>query len=325
MCAKESGREWSGVLFYSTTGSFGEENFSITAEFFYLMDVGTSTFTGYDYDPGFISFMMSNPRCLSLKMGHIHSHNSMRVFFSTTDTEEIIDNSEFHNYYLSLIVNNNNDMTAKIAFRGKNRVESVSHYSYRGDDGKLITGSYPSTSEEEVVYVYDCDIKNDNHTTLFSRYGEIIKSKAAAAVKPPVAGLASKPVEQAALPFSKTVAVGNYDDWEGGIAISKPVRKDLQDAEELIVKVMIGDPNHTESLNDVLSRFSMMNKSERKALVQRMEKRLVEFYIGEYPYDQNLLLFDDMMQSCVELIEKYETAFPNISQAIWKVFNVENA
>ena len=40
------------------------------------------------------------------KVGHIHSHNVMRVFFSGTDMDELHDNAPSHNFYVSLIVNN---------------------------------------------------------------------------------------------------------------------------------------------------------------------------------------------------------------------------
>jgi hypothetical protein len=53
----------------------------------------------------------------------------MNVFFSGTDMGELNDNSPKHNIYLSLIVNNYLDMTAKLAFIGK-------PYSYVCKDDK---------------------------------------------------------------------------------------------------------------------------------------------------------------------------------------------
>jgi len=151
--------EWSGTLFYKTEGELGEENFKIMAEELYLQDIGTSTYTEYDpANPDFIKFLMENPGHRMMKQGHIHSHNSMAVFFSGTDTDELSENSEFHNYYLSLIVNNKNEMVAKVAFRGEEVKEVKSTVTYRGSDGNIRTREATSTVKETCVYAYDCDI-----------------------------------------------------------------------------------------------------------------------------------------------------------------------
>lgn len=50
--------------------------------------------------------MEGNEHLEECRIGHIHSHNTMGVFFSGTDWGELEDNAPNHNYYLSLIVNN---------------------------------------------------------------------------------------------------------------------------------------------------------------------------------------------------------------------------
>lgn len=82
----------------------------------------------------------------------------MAVFFSGTDSSELVDNSEFHNYYVSLIVNNRNEMVAKVAFRGEEIKEIKSVVTYRGSDGDLRTKEATGTSKEACVYTYDCNI-----------------------------------------------------------------------------------------------------------------------------------------------------------------------
>jgi hypothetical protein len=44
-------------------------------------------FTSYDLDNRFIDYLMEDPKRMKFKVGHIHSHNIMSVFFSGTDME----------------------------------------------------------------------------------------------------------------------------------------------------------------------------------------------------------------------------------------------
>lgn len=119
LCSRIWEVEWSGILFYSTKGEFGTKDFEVTAEYILLMNKGSQAYTEFQTDESLVQFLMKNPEYFNMNQGLIHSHNSMGVFFSGTDNEEINENSEFHNYYLSLIVNNKEEMCAKIAFRTK--------------------------------------------------------------------------------------------------------------------------------------------------------------------------------------------------------------
>jgi hypothetical protein len=113
LCSKNSAIEWSGILFYSSEGTF--PNLKITLEEIFLMDLGNAGYTSYEYDEEVVNFQMQNPDTLKMKKGHIHSHNTMATFFSGTDKEELLDNVDNHVYYLSVIVNNRGDIEGKVA------------------------------------------------------------------------------------------------------------------------------------------------------------------------------------------------------------------
>ena len=91
-----------------------------------LMDKGSQSYTAYTFDASVIEHMENNPELEECKMGHIHSHNTMSVFFSGTDMSELEDNSPNHNYYLSLIVNNFMDFCAKVCFIAQAENETFS-------------------------------------------------------------------------------------------------------------------------------------------------------------------------------------------------------
>lgn len=157
LTSRISSVEWSGVLFYSVTDDIDlPSKFQITLEYIFLMDKGTGGSTEYDYDEELIDFRIENPESLEWKIGHIHSHNSMGTYFSTTDTEELEDNVKFHNYYLSVIVNNALDIDGKIAFLGKLE-DGVMPYECKTGEGK----SYKleiTAKEEDIMFIYDCQI-----------------------------------------------------------------------------------------------------------------------------------------------------------------------
>jgi proteasome lid subunit RPN8/RPN11 len=128
----------------------------ITLKDLFPMQKGVSTYTEYMYDEILIDYRMDNPATNYMKVGHMHSHNTMGTFFSGTDTSELHDNSEFHNYYLSVIVNNYFDVCARVAFRA---VKPMKTFSCKNEDGEDYKLSVPST--EEVMFYYDCEIVRD--------------------------------------------------------------------------------------------------------------------------------------------------------------------
>ena len=102
---------------------------------------------------------MSHPELMEIHSAHIHSHHNMAVFFSPTDDDELVVNSEFHNYYLSLIVNNRNEMTAKVAFRYTKTMNINSVMKYRNTNGQFVTADIqPESKEIQVAGFYDCFI-----------------------------------------------------------------------------------------------------------------------------------------------------------------------
>ena len=120
LCHEINNVEWSGLLFYQPIGDIKDlSTFKIIAKDVYLMDIGTSSYTEYSFNESIVNFYDKFPEAMNYKIAHIHSHNSMNSFFSSTDNDELKDNAKNYNYYLSLIVNNKMDMVAKLAMAGK--------------------------------------------------------------------------------------------------------------------------------------------------------------------------------------------------------------
>lgn len=152
LCSEISEVEWSGVLFYSVEGSIRNwDSLKLKVEHIYPMHKGTAGYTEYSYDDNLVEFRMKNPHTLKWKLGHVHSHNNMSVFFSGTDQSELEDNSPLHNYYLSLIVNNRMEMTAKVAMVGE-----VPNYQCTDESGEKF--DFEIEAPKKTMFIFDCDI-----------------------------------------------------------------------------------------------------------------------------------------------------------------------
>lgn len=144
--------EWSGILYYTTKGSIAKPNkLSIICEDVFLMDKGNAAATNYTFDESVVDYMMNNPDLMKMKVGHIHSHNNMNAFFSGTDLDEVAENSQFHNYYVSLIVNNAMSPCAKIAIRGEYNSIKV-----KDENGKQVS---MNVDHEPTVFIIGCDVR----------------------------------------------------------------------------------------------------------------------------------------------------------------------
>lgn len=162
--------EWSGILLYKVEGSIKDpKNCKLILKDIIPMDKGSKTYTEYTFNEKFgevvddkmIDYFNANMHAMDedWKIGHIHSHNSMDVFFSGTDTEELHENASSHNFYLSLIVNNWMDFTAKVASKitAKNSMKVV--YTALDENGKEYeVSSEPLDVMTEKIIEFDCEI-----------------------------------------------------------------------------------------------------------------------------------------------------------------------
>jgi len=131
LCKEINTVEWSGIGIYKITGSItslfdnkeevSKEEFFIEALDIIPMDKGSSIHTDYKFGPEVQKYMknlaeerkVKASEYYTLRLLHVHSHNSMNVFFSNTDNEELEDNVFNHNGYLSIITNNKKEYNAK--------------------------------------------------------------------------------------------------------------------------------------------------------------------------------------------------------------------
>lgn len=103
-----------------------------------------------------------HPEVLEWKVGHIHSHNNMGVFFSGVDIKELEDNAKSHNFYLSLVVNNKMETVAKVISyaEAKHIFEgSFKAKDENGDDYEIEKGTFDF--HKTLTKTFDCQIIKD--------------------------------------------------------------------------------------------------------------------------------------------------------------------
>lgn len=105
LCSRFYNTEWSGVLFWTISGSFESKDIIVYAEDFLLMDIGGATTTAFEMSPKVISYMTEN-NLMNTYVGLMHSHHNMSTFFSGIDQDTLLSEGQNSNHFVSLIVNN---------------------------------------------------------------------------------------------------------------------------------------------------------------------------------------------------------------------------
>lgn len=216
MCTRTpQGKEWSGPFFYKEIeGDISKpETFVLSGEFLYPMDIGSSVYTEYEILPRpgtnkspLVKWAMQHVIGKKLQLGHIHSHHNMPVFFSGTDQDELEGNAQHHNYYLSLIVNNKYEMTARIGILLEAEVEQ--ELSFFKKVTKNFTLSHlGETYKKKVTQLmwYDVDIKVPEVASLptwyMNAFNELVKPKSEPLQKLKHQGVQTQLFNQAQKPF----------------------------------------------------------------------------------------------------------------------------
>lgn len=164
--------EWSGVLLYDVVSGSPSDitNFKLKAKHIFLMDIGNAAYTEYDMNEDIISIYDNIENAINMKTGHIHTHHDMNAFFSGTDTSELMNNCDKHNYYLSLIVNFSGNYSAKVAFLSD--VDSVINLNYRSDDGQIKSFQRKITEKQMVIINMDIVLEY-NDKFFFDRVNDV--------------------------------------------------------------------------------------------------------------------------------------------------------
>lgn len=186
--------EWSGRLVWRIIKGNIEDTANLVAEAVDIipMDIGNATYTEFETGDEAIKYFQKYPKLLrKVKMGIIHTHHTMRAFFSGTDTGALEDCATTDSLLLSLIVNFKEEPVAKIAYMvPETTVEKVKYTP--SNMIKNLSSFFLKDKEVEVtkdvLVTVNLDIEWKGENKIKDEYfletlAELKKAKTASAVK----------------------------------------------------------------------------------------------------------------------------------------------
>lgn len=171
-------KEWSGILTYVVDkGDFTTlKDMEFRVIGIYPMDLGKSSYTEFDYNEALAHvydiFEKDGFELEDIKTGMVHSHHNMKAYFSGTDIDELKTNSKKHNFYLSLVVNVDEDYAAKVAFPSK--VDITENHNILDKNGNTISFAKRSKLSESVLDI-DLGIEIEQDVSLEDWFKDRIK------------------------------------------------------------------------------------------------------------------------------------------------------
>lgn len=357
LCKSIPKDEWSGILFYRPVGSIKDvENFKIILEDILPLDKGNATYTEYDNleemlnyfeEPGNEALDLGYQDG-SISIGHIHSHNTMAVFFSGTDTTEIKDNSQNHFYYLSLIVNNFMDFKAKIATRGtyeytfEQEIDVMSKDEL-GNTYVIDKETIKIDKKEDIVYIYDCEIISNqpalNVSTSWADRVKALIEKAAAKAKQYTSGWQNR-MKNTGNGHNKLIKVSDklpkrnfgsedtknwrFEDDEIVFPVRELISEHAEDTEDFTILLLRhGNIIAKDSIENVLEDIKAANEDPQEfaaSIVQLYNPIYDKFHNGDKDSGK-LEFFLDFLEDVICLLEDYEARFKLLSPVVMGLKN----
>ena len=294
--------EWSGVLFYTHTGTFEGNDMVITCEDLYPMDLGTSGWTEFKMTEDVTAYIASNIDLFDCETGLIHSHHSLGAFFSGQDIKTLNVEGNDTNCFVSLIVDTKGTyqaaITRKLNLTKKVTVETSGvSYEFFGEGKKaLTTGTSPveNVSEETVIQYFMLDVeveKVENPLDYLDTRFDEIEAKKKAAINP----VKAKPSTPIMLQHKPVDEDESFFDWihRDKPSTESPKQAELWDNDEMDEMVDISgwnpDPTIIHHLCCQMITCSLIVRHDidlKQWIVKYMEKKYKEIFEDDEEFNR---------------------------------------
>lgn len=279
--------EWSAVLLYDViSGSPSDpKSFVLKAKHIYLMDIGTASYTEYDFDGDIVDMYAGVEGAMQMKIGHIHSHHTMSAFFSGTDNDELMTNVDKYNYYLSLIVNFSGNYACKVAFLSE--VKNTSWMYYTNDQGKLM--KFKTETAEKNMVTIDMNIVLEYDNQFFYSRLQQVKDKIENAKKAEKKAKALSEKSQMKIPYSEY-----YQKPYTGYKQADPNFMTNSEVECLTKNMLAISPKLEETRSTLQILFDIVKSTDEEIeLFYQYFAMNIETVISGF-FDDRVLLMDEL-------------------------------
>lgn len=183
LCNKFPNTEWSGILFYTYSGSFLDNNISFVAEDLLFMDTGYSSTTEFYLDEANIGSYIIDHDLFGCQCGIIHSHHCMQAFFSGQDNAMLQQEGSSRNHFLSLVVNNSGKYVACVTVKEvfEHAITTKSYYK-TFNDVLVKRGINESNQSDEIIQIHNLEVLVNN-TLSCDDYDELMATIAECDIK----------------------------------------------------------------------------------------------------------------------------------------------
>jgi len=303
--------EWSGILIYNhIKGNIKNmNNLVFKTDNLYLMDIGNSGNTNFEYTANSVNSMYDDiPKAIELSTGLIHSHHNMGAFHSPKDMQELKNNSDKYNYYVSLVVDFQETYKCKIGFPSK--TEQVNTSYVKNTKGKIV--QIKRTIKENNILLGDLEVEIEGDETVndwfIKRHTKIIEDKKAKNV----INSYNNPTEYNILKdYNKDSNFNKYSNRNFNTLIKEKPNK----LEKFLKAILTLDDQSTMSLTDAKIYFTDMQGVDRDNYFDVLEAEIEIFHDNIFGVNK-IFEIETHIKNVVATLELYPVKHPNISRLI---------
>jgi hypothetical protein len=309
--------EWSGILFYKLVKGDIKDlgNLEFEATFMYPMNIGSSTYTEFDYTGELVTAYDVYEQGIEESTSLIHSHHSMQAFHSGTDLKELSDNADKYNYYISLVVNFSHTYCAKIAIPASTVITYTSWI--KNTIGKLVSFIGERKEKElllgdlTIVYEEECT----NESWLDTRIKDLEEAKKKITISPFQQGRFGTDYDEYPVNFHKWLEKSNKVGVNFKENTVKPttVKKDVTANQFLSALLQLDDTKLT-NFETVLKDNLFLTSEDLDQLEEALSENLEIIHENVYGKDK------DIRNTCIEALCELHTYSEKYSK--YQVFDV---
>jgi len=314
--SKIDATEWSGILFYKLVkGDIKDlEELEFEATFMYPMNIGSSTYTEFDYTGELVTAYDIHEQGIEESTSLIHSHHSMQAFHSGTDLKELSDNADKYNYYISLVVNFSHTYCAKIAIPASTVITYTSWI--KNTIGKLV--SFIGERKEKELLLGDLTIVYEEECTneewLDTRIKSLKEEKKKVNLTPFQQGRFGIDYDEYSVNFNKWLEKSNKIPFTFKEDTVETTVKKYVTANQFLSALLHVDDTKLDDFETELNRNLRLTKNELDQLEEALSENLEIIHENVYGKDK------DIRNTCIEALCELYTYSEKYSK--YQVFDV---